>query len=230
MNRPTKPFLSVLLLATKGVGTSAFVEPSFKAAGSSTILASRRLSTTTTTKTQLFAQHDWKLFVDLQCPFAKKAWQRFPELREKFGDEYDMSIHLTSLAFHPQAFVGQQAAHLIERERDAAAKQAFIDASFERQDRYKNDTLGDYKKSDVDQVFADIAQEAGVFDDSFTREFFLEHLHDWDEVIKPSYGEVKAALNYGVFGTPKHVIDDKLVLDTESAWGPEEWEDKLRSL
>jgi 2-hydroxychromene-2-carboxylate isomerase len=82
----------------------------------------------------------------------------------------------------------------------------------------------------VDEVFANIAQEAGVFDDSFTRDYFLEHLHDWDEVVKPSYGEVKDALNYGVFGTPKHVIDDKLVLDTESAWGPEEWEDKLRSL
>ena len=33
-----------------------------------------------------------------------------------------------------------------------------------------------------------------------------------------------------VYGTPKHVIDGKLVPDTESAWGAGEWADKLKSL
>ena len=33
-----------------------------------------------------------------------------------------------------------------------------------------------------------------------------------------------------VYGTPKHVIDGKLVPDTESAWGAAEWAEKLKSL
>ena len=33
-----------------------------------------------------------------------------------------------------------------------------------------------------------------------------------------------------VYGTPKHVIDGKLVPDTESAWGAADWADKLKSL
>ncbi|MGK3754268.1 MAG: hypothetical protein ACI8RD_006577, partial [Bacillariaceae sp.] len=31
-------------------------------------------------------------------------------------------------------------------------------------------------------------------------------------------------------GAPKNVIDDKLVEDTESAWGPDEWAEKLKTL
>ena len=33
-----------------------------------------------------------------------------------------------------------------------------------------------------------------------------------------------------VYGTPKHVIDGKLIPDTESAWGAADWAEKLKSL
>jgi 2-hydroxychromene-2-carboxylate isomerase len=200
---------------------------------STTSTTTTTTTTTTTSATALEALPEWKIFVDLQCPFAKKAWERYPLLQERFGNDYNMTMHLTSLVFHPQAFVGQQAAYLIEQQtKNKDKKQAFVDACFQNQDRFKRDALGeDYSKRQVDAIFADIAQQAGVFDqDKFTREYFLLHLHDWEQVIKPSYGEVKVALNYGVFGTPKHVINEKLVMDTESTWGPEEWEQKLNEL
>lgn len=183
----------------------------------------------------------WHIFVDLQCPFAKKAWQRFPLLEERFGKDYDMSIELTSLVFHPQAFVGHQAAYLIEQHIGSKAKQDFVNTCFQHQGLYSRDTLGeDYRKSEVDTIFANLAERAGAFNNNssgggggtatFTRDYFLQHLHDWDDVIKPTYGQVKRALNFGVFGTPKHVIDGQLVSDTESTWGPDEWEEKLQTL
>ena len=111
-----------------------------------------------------------------------------------------------------------------------------------------NAALGDARKSDVDKVFANIAEKSGVLDDVFTKEAFLADLHDWEKVsdqcnhhtftpsivhaqaVKPDYAEHKIALGYGVYGTPKHVIDGKLVPDTESAWGAAEWAEKLKSL
>ena len=48
-------------------------------------------------------------------------------------------------------------------------------------------------------------------------------MHDWEEVVKPAYAEHKIALGYGVFGTPKFVVNEQLVPDTESTWGPDEW-------
>ena len=91
------------------------------------------------------------------------------------------------------------------------------------------------------------------YDDAFTKEAFLADLHDWESAVKPAYAEHKIALGFGVtcrcrnqrrveswrrrgrshaqvYGTPKHVIDGKLVPDTESAWGAADWAEKLKSL
>ena len=57
----------------------------------------------------------------------------------------------------------------------------------------------------------------------------MEQLHDWEMAVKPAYTEHKIALGFGVYGTPKHVIDGKLMTDTESGWGPDEWTEKLKS-
>ena len=173
----------------------------------------------------------WKIFWDLQCPYSKKNWNNFQAIKSKFESDYDISIQLTSLAFHPQAFTAQCGASLIEshKGRDAALK--YVDTCFENQDSYMNAALGDAKKSDIDKVFASIAEEAGVLDDAnFTKEIFLKELHDWEKAVKPAYTEHKIALGYGVYGTPKHVIEENLVADTESAWSAEEWAEKLKTL
>jgi 2-hydroxychromene-2-carboxylate isomerase len=149
---------------------------------------------------------------------------------EKVGNEYDFSVYITSLQFHPQAFTAQCGASLIETTKGRTAVFKYVDACFENQELYMNAAIGDAKKSEIDQVFCLIAEKAGLLDDQFTKELFLAELHDWEKVVKPAYTEHKIALGYGVYGTPKHVIDEKLVPDTESAWGPEEWAEKLKSL
>ena len=172
----------------------------------------------------------WKVFWDLQCPFSKANWKNLAAIKAKFGSEYDFEICLTSLAFHPQAFTAQCAASLIETKKGRDALLTYVDACFEDQDLYMNSAIGDARKSEIDGVFATIAEKAGVLDDDFTKEVFLSELHEWEKAVKPAYAEHKVALGYGVYGTPKHVIDGKLVPDTESAWGAKEWAEKLKSL
>jgi|UniRef100_A0A8J9S989 hypothetical protein len=177
-------------------------------------------------------KQSWKIFWDLQCPFAKKNWERFPEIKKRFADQFDFSVYLTSLAFHPQAFPGQCAAKLIENFKGTDARFKFIDACYANQERYTNKALGDARMSEIDSVFCDIAKEAGILDEKFNEDFFLANVHDWTEVVKPAYEEHKIAMGYGVFGTPKHVIEDELVLESESSWGPDEWAnvvDRLKS-
>lgn len=157
-------------------------------------------------------------------------WEQFASIKEKHDAEYDFTIYLTSLAFHPQAFTAQCGASLIETEKGREAMLKYVDACFENQDSFMNAAIGDATKSEIDAVFADIAEKAGVLDDSFSKKNFLENLHSWDNAVKPAYTEHLIALGYGVYGTPKHIINDNLVLDTESAWGPEEWAEKLKTL
>ena len=58
----------------------------------------------------------------------------------------------------------------------------------------------------------------------------MAKIDDWEMSVKPAYAEHKIALGYQVYGTPKHVIDEKLVPDTESSWGADEWAKVLARL
>lgn len=195
-------------------------------------------------------------------------WENFKEIQNRFDNDYDITIYITSLAFHPQAFTAQCGASLIEKMKGRDVMFKYVDACYENQDMYMNASIGDAKMSEIDEVFAKIAEKAGVFDESFTKEKFLQDLHNWEMAVNPAYTEHKIALGYGVFGeskkskniqlisfflitclfcfshpfvhsfivsfsqigAPKSVIDDKLVKGTESAWGPDEWAEKLKSL
>ncbi|KAL3945167.1 MAG: hypothetical protein SGBAC_000770 [Bacillariaceae sp.] len=172
----------------------------------------------------------WKIFWDLQCPYSKKNWEKMATIKGAHSDKYDFSIHLTSLAFHPQAFTAQCGASLIGSYKGRDAVMKYIDTCFENQDSFMNAAIGDARKSEIKAVFASIAEKAGVLDDSFTKEIFLSELDNWEKAVKPAYTEHKTAMDHGVYGTPKHVIDEKLVPDTESAWGADEWTEKLNSL
>ena len=176
------------------------------------------------------AKKSWKVFFDLQCPYSKICWKNLPAIKERFQDEYEITTHLTSLAFHPQAFEAQCAATLIGAVLGEPSKKKFEDACFENQESFMNAAIGDARKSEISAVFAQIAEKAGLLGDKLTREDFLADLSSWEKAVKPAYTEHKVALAYGVYGTPKHVIDEKLVPDTESAWGPDEWSQKLSTL
>jgi 2-hydroxychromene-2-carboxylate isomerase len=190
---------------------------------------------TTTATTKIISEttqkrSSWEVFWDLQCPYSKLNWQNFSAIRKRFEDEYDFSIHLTSLVFHPQAFTAQCGASLVETYLGRPALLKYVDACFENQERYMNAALGDAKKSEIMAVFADIADKAGLLDSELTRDKFLQELDNWEKAVKPAYTEHKVALEYGVYGTPKQVINEVLIQDTESAWGPEEWTEKQQSL
>ena len=182
----------------------------------------------------------WKVFWDLQCPYSKKNWEQYEALKAKFGDEYDFSIHLTSLLFHPQAFMAQCAANLVATEHgdgdDAnggaqGAKLTFINEAFKQQSKYMNDAVGDAKKSEIIEIFANIVDDAKLFTDTFTKETFRKDINDWKKAVSPAWNEYKvAAEQYHVMGTPKTAIDEKLIDNTESSWGPTEWETKLQEL
>jgi protein-disulfide isomerase len=180
----------------------------------------------------------WKVFWDLQCPYSKKSWERLDEIRQRFSDRFDFDVHITSLLFHRQAFAAHCAASLVNTSKGPDAKRRFVDACFRNQDRYLDAAVGDSPPSKVDAIFASIAKEAGVLDDdqgddnaaTLTEEYFLSHLRDWKAATLPAWTEHKIALGYQVYGTAKFVINNKLVEDTESGWGPDEWEKKLEAL
>jgi len=172
----------------------------------------------------------WRIFFDLQCPYSRKCWQNLPAIKERFGDSYDILVSYTSLLIHPQAFTAQCAATLVGTLKGEEIRRKYQDMCFENQHLYMNAALGDARKSEIKAVFANLAAKAGILDDTLTKEEFVAKMDDWELAVKPAYAEHKIALGYQVYGTPKHVIDEKLIADTESAWGPDEWAGVLEKL
>ena len=113
---------------------------------------------------------------------------------------------------------------MIEDRVGPQARLRFIDACFGNQHRYTNDAVGDARPSEVSAIFADLAEEADVFTPEFTKDMFLEHINDY---LRSAWAEHKIALNYGVYGVPKHVIDGVVLDDTESSWGAEEFKARI---
>lgn len=174
----------------------------------------------------------WQVFWDLQCPYSRISWEKLPDIQKHFDDEYMFEIKLTSLLFHQQAFIAQSAACLIQKYKGNEGRLKFIDACFQNQLRYTKATLGDARPSEVHTVFASIAKEAGIFDDeSFTEQFFLANIDNYDDAVKPAYSEHKEALQLQIYGVPKHVIGSfGLIPDSESSWGVAEFTDTLSKL
>jgi hypothetical protein len=100
-------------------------------------------------------------FLDLQCPYSLTCSDQLAAIRERFGSEYGISIHLTSLLFHPQALPAQCAACMIEGKKGTEAKLKFVNACSANQDKYMNAATGDSRPSEV---------HARIFDDEFTEE------------------------------------------------------------
>jgi hypothetical protein len=151
-------------------------------------------------------------------------------LKERFGDEYKISTHITSLAFHRQSFPAHVAAFLIGKELGEDARNRFHDALYDNFEKYSDEAAETMTKADLDNVFADVAEKEGLFDTSFTRGYFLQNLRDRKEVIMPTWFEHKNALSYGVFKAPQHVINGRLLPDTDSEWGLPEFEAALAKL
>lgn len=102
----------------------------------------------------------WKIFLDLQCPYSKRVFDKLPELRARFGNTYDITTHFTALAFHPQAFTALCATVAVGGALDPASRAKYETALFAEQERFMNAALGDARKSEIDAVFADIAESA----------------------------------------------------------------------
>lgn len=57
---------------------------------------------------------EWKIFFDLQCQFSRTVrLEKLDAIKKRFGNEYTITTHITSLAFHRSAFLAHTAAYMV---------------------------------------------------------------------------------------------------------------------
>jgi hypothetical protein len=173
--------------------------------------------------------HEWKIFFDLQCPFSKRLRQLLPAIKARYGPMgFKITTHIISLAFHRQSFPAHCVAYLVGIEKGNDCRLRFEEACYDNLDLYVDEAVTSMTKAEVNEVFASIAEKAGVFDDTFSKEMFVQSLQDHNRVIMPTWFEHKQALMLGVFKAPQHVLNGVLIPDTDSSWSVDDYEPVLK--
>jgi hypothetical protein len=121
----------------------------------------------------------------------------------------------------------------VEREFPGS-RNKLIAALFEKQENFTTASTKNLTRGQILQIFEGIAGETdGVLDGEDGRSFkstFAEKCSNWEDAVMPAWAEQKKALGHGVTSAPSHVIDGRLVADTDSTETVKEWEAVLPTL
>mmetsp|Transcript_46791 Transcript_46791/g.92072 ORF Transcript_46791/g.92072 Transcript_46791/m.92072 type:complete len:199 (-) Transcript_46791:261-857(-) len=170
----------------------------------------------------------FELFIDLQCPYSKVAFNNLKDsIPKHYGKKVDFSITVTALGFHYQAFealVGGMIAQKVSGKRSTFLD--YISTVFEHQESIMNAACTDKNPAQIKQAVADLACNLdGVTQEAYTAERNGED-GGWKYVVQANR-MCKYAQGRGVGSTPSMIVDGFLVPNTESKWGLEEWKAKI---
>eukprot|EP00808_Paulinella_micropora_P024261 g55025.t1 len=180
-------------------------------------------------------EKEWKVFVDLQCQYSRRLYmEHLEKIKKAFEPEFNITVHLTSLNFHHQAFFAQKAAKVISINLGEASRKVWIDRCFKEQTKYMDDACCDMSKKRINALMADLAEEAGLLikdgdapEGKMKRADFLAQMDDFQKIVLPTWREIKEAIAYGVSSAPSHVVQGKKMESSESDWAIRDYQNKL---
>ena len=169
----------------------------------------------------------WEVHLCLGCNFSKNVHAVLPELK-KAMPEFEFEIVLMSLPWHFSAMHGMIIGHAAVA--GGCDRDAYISAVFAQQEKILNNATVDLSREQMFAIYADIAEQtsggkvkkAELVQLAMTRKPIDYHMKAW--------AECKIGIAAGVMGSPKHVVDGKVLTGTDSAWGVAEYKAKAASL
>lgn len=167
-----------------------------------------------------------ELFMDLQCPFSKKAWSTLLEVYEFYGEEkIRLTIQPMVLANHRQSWDVTKAA--IATAEDNAHK--FIDFAsylYQHQQDYRNSAFKERTQVDLHHLLADYAADGAGWTDKVA---FLERLES-DEIYNETRVPCRLAAIRGVWSTPTFFINGAEAVGLSSDSSRQDWQSILDPL
>lgn len=165
-------------------------------------------------------------FIDLQCPYSKKAWPTLLAVATKYGQErVRLIIQPIVLAEHHQSWDVTKAAVAVAA-GDASRFLDFTEYLYAHQEEYTNAQFRDRTQKDLYALLARFAAEyAGEID----TEAFFERLES-AEVEQTAKIPLHLAATRGVWSTPTFFINGVEVPQLSSSSTLEDWKAVLEPL
>ncbi|MGF1460313.1 MAG: DsbA family protein [Leptolyngbyaceae cyanobacterium] len=174
------------------------------------------------------AQIQIDAFIDLECPFSKKAWPTMLALtNQEPNDRLAITTHPMVLCDHRQSWDLTKAVTAIAGD-DASTAWKFISYLFKRQEEYHGAAFDDKTRQDL---LTWIRQCLGEFDATAVPDAILQEIADeGSELASRAKVSVRHSISRGVWSTPTFFINGSVVPQLESSSTLDEWQDFLQSL
>ena len=163
-----------------------------------------------------------EVFVDLECPFSKKAWPTVLAVANYYkGDSVATTAHPIVLCDHRQSWDATKAVVAIAADDPQRAWQ-FMSHLYEHQDAYTQDTFDHKTQQDLRQLMADLAAK---FDPDLNTNDLVQQISDEEgSVANRAKASVRYAISRGVWSTPTVFINGSPVPELESSSTLSDWQ------
>eukprot|EP01090_Pellita_catalonica_P001515 TRINITY_DN11264_c0_g1_i2.p1 TRINITY_DN11264_c0_g1~~TRINITY_DN11264_c0_g1_i2.p1 ORF type:complete len:229 (+),score=37.26 TRINITY_DN11264_c0_g1_i2:43-729(+) len=165
-------------------------------------------------------------FLDLQCPYSKKAYKTIKEVFADVGEKtLQWRMILNPLPFHHNAFLSAQGAYVVLNLTNEAMFWEYCDYMYQKQDYWSNFETADKTANEVIALFAGYANTCcGISTDAFIKKM------GW---LGPQNAQTRIvwelAASLGIYGTPMFSVNGaRTELDSQTT--KQQWLDFLAPL
>lgn len=171
-----------------------------------------------------------EVFVDLECPFSKKAWPTVLALANRYegdsgtnrsGNRVGITAHSIVLCDHRQSWDLTKAVVAIAADDPLRAWQ-FISHLYQHQADYALDAFDHKTRHDLRKLIAELAAK---FDPAWENSGLAEQISDEEgAVASRAKASVRYAISRGVWSTPTVFINGSPVPGLESSSTLSDWQ------
>lgn len=159
-------------------------------------------------------------FVDIQCPYSKKAWPTLLAVTDHFGPEkVQLRVFLLSMANHRQSWDVTKAIFAVA-EADSEVFFKLATFLYERQEQFFNSVFKQRTEVDLYDLIVRLVNEFGYPTDAAE---FIKRIES-DEVYAAAKIPSRIAFSRGVWSTPTFYINGAEANQISSSYTLEDWD------
>lgn len=165
-------------------------------------------------------------FVDVECPFSKKAWSTLCAVAEAYcGDRVSITVHPIVLADHRQSWDATKAAVLMAS-GDSAKFWDCLSYLYDHQEKYSDDAFNQQTHVDLYHLLARLAADYADWTDGTT---FIQQLRS-EAIEQETKVPIRFGISRGVWSTPTFFINGSEASQLSSSSTLSDWKAVLDPL
>jgi len=167
-----------------------------------------------------------EVFVDIECPYSKKAWSTVTALPRTFGeDQISVTVYPVVLANHRQSWDVTRAAVLLADEDATRFWDVFSDL-YDRQREFSHQAFEQKTHQDLLNWLAEFAADET---DQTNKGQWIEQLQD-EAIAQQAKAPIRFGILRGVWSTPTFFVNGSEATSLSSSSTLEDWKETLQPL